>query len=395
MIESPEPVSTHSEPALLATNTGNPIELTELQLNGVSAESARPGEKIRVWTRLCITSDNQFFHRIVDSLDRHIRFRANQARRTVDLTRANTILLVLHPDETGELWLDSATVTLKILTKRSIEAGNLIFENDIADVTAMSFPMVEIKENDRIVCIFRVGWRFALFFDFNPQGVFSIENMERDLGTLYRRLRYQELYETIADASTFDRIIAAGWFPFVEILGSEFTLFVRYCEAGFELDEAEARLLEAFDANRIESMFTRWMAKPHFLGKERLLRSAINSFSSGDCVATIKIILTEIEGILREAHRKIHGKGLKLKGLLNFAIKSAEEKSGAPDTLFLPVAFAHYLDSHTFANFDPESSLGGANSRHAVSHGEADASSYTQVRALQAILTLDQIAFYT
>jgi hypothetical protein len=60
-----------------------------------------------------------------------------------------------------------------------------------------------------------------------------------------------------------------------------------------------------------------------------------------------------------------------------------------------PAAFGRYLETHTFANFDPASKKGSAGSRHAVGHGAAAQDSYTMTRALQAILTLDQLAFYT
>jgi len=44
-------------------------------------------------------------------------------------------------------------------------------------------------------------------------------------------------------------------------------------------------------------------------------------------------------------------------------------------------------------NFDPTAGPGATVSRHAVGHGAAEAAAYTQTRALQALLTLDQIAF--
>lgn len=137
------------------------------------------------------------------------------------------------------------------------------------------------------------------------------------------------------------------------------------------------------------------MAKPHFAGKERLLRSALKSFADSDPVPVLKIALTEIEGILGDAYRKVHGKGAKIKELLEFAIVSAEAKAGQSDTLLFPAAFAHYLKSYTFAEFDPAALPGNASSRHAVGHGAAAAETYTLVRALQALLTLDQLAFYT
>jgi hypothetical protein len=331
----------------------------------------------------------------VEGLNGHIQHRASQAGQVVNLARASTILLVIHPDHTGDLWIDAAAVSLKILAKRSMAAGSVVFENDLADVTAMSFPLVQISKKDRVVCIFREGWRFALFFDFNPKGDLSLEDMERDLGTLHRRLKYRDLYDAIADKKVFARLVEAGWFPFVEILGSEFRELANHCEAGFELDEIEARLLAKFDAKRVENMLARWMTKPHFAGKERLLRSALSNYASGDDVAVLKIVLTEIEGILGEAYRKVHGKGARMEKLLEFAVQSAEQKAGQPDTLLFPAAFAHYLKSNTFAEFNPTARTSKASSRHAVGHGAADADSYTQVRALQALLTLDQLAFYT
>jgi hypothetical protein len=380
---------------ILVGNIAEPIKLADLQLNGVSAEAARGGDTIKVWTRLYLTSDDRFFHRVVSGLSNHIEYVARQSGKTVNLKRADVILLVVHPDNTGELWVDAAAVALQIMAKRNMTAGTVVFENDIADIIGMSFPLVEFRKEDRVVCIFREGWRFALFFDFNPGGNFSVPNMQRDLGKLHRRLKYRDLYDAVADQTIFSRLVTAGWFPFVEILGTEFESLANSCEAGFELDDAEASILTKFDSERMERMFGRWMDKAHFSGKERLLRSALKSFSEGDAIPVIKIALTEIEGILNDAHRKVHGKGAKIKKLLEFAVASAEAKAGEPDTLLFPAAFGHFLKSHTFSDFDPAARTGNASSRHAVGHGAAAADTYTQVRALQALLTLDQLAFYT
>ena len=51
--------------------------------------------------------------------------------------------------------------------------------------------------------------------------------------------------------------------------------------------------------------------------------------------------------------------------------------------------------NYTFANYDPDNHAGDAGSRHAVGHGAANSESYTMIKALQVILTLDQLAFYT
>jgi hypothetical protein len=76
--------------------------------------------------------------------------------------------------------------------------------------------------------------------------------MERDLGTLYRRLAYSDLYDAVADQRVFSRLLTAGWFPFVEILGAEFQTLANSCEAGFALDNEEAQLIAKFDFERLE-----------------------------------------------------------------------------------------------------------------------------------------------
>ncbi len=343
--------SQHPKPPQAGTlvgNLGEPIKLTELQLNGVSAEAARPGQPIKVWTRLGTTSDDMSFHTIVEGLANHLRHRANQAGHFIDLTKHDCVLLVIHPDNTGELWLDKAAISINVIVKIPVQAGSPVFENDIADVTAMSFPLVNIKKEDRVLCIFREGWRFGLFFDLNPSGDFSVDNMERDLGTIFRTIKYRDLYDAISNQSVFDTLISAGWFPFVEIAGQEFRTLADCCKAGIDLIDHENQIIKSFDTSRIERMFARWLAKPHFAGKETILRSALRNYAAGDSIAVLKIVLTEIEGILRDAYRTKNGSSAKLEKLLEFAINSAERKSGGADTLLLPTAFARYLQLNTW-----------------------------------------------
>ena len=182
----------------------------------------------------------------------------------------------------------------------------------------------------------------------------------------------------------------------MDIINAEFKDILSHCEAGFDVAEIEEKIVANFDSARTESILERWVAKPHFGKKAELLKVAINAFNNHEPITVIKILLTEIEGILNEAHRKTHGgQGARLKELLKFAEASAEHKAGGSNTLLFPKAFSRYLREYTFANFDPRAQTGTASSRHAVGHGAASQESYTITRALQAILTLDQLAFYT
>ncbi|MFZ7320463.1 hypothetical protein ACLS0R_18070 [Comamonas jiangduensis] len=378
-------------------NIGEPLRFEDVEdLAGFTAESAKSGDKVRIWTRMALTSDESLFHRLVEEFAGVVNHMAQKVDKLVKLQRADTVLLVLKPDRTAELWVDTAAVSVRCSVKRAVKAGSLIFEHEIADITGMMFPCVEFGEKDKLLCLFRVDWSFGFAFDMNPEGKLDLESFTTTLGTLYRELRYRHLYQAISNEALFARLVGFGWFPFVEIIAGEFKELSHHTEAGFDLSDTEQKIIAKFNEGRLQHMLQRWLAKPHFAAKSELLKEAVEAFISGKPATVIKILLTEIEGILNDAYRTAHGgQGAKLKELLAFAETSAAQRAGGSNTLLFPVAFSNYLAKNTFANFDPVASTGTAASRHAVGHGAAAQDSYTMTRALQAILTLDQLAFYT
>nr|WP_321440368.1 hypothetical protein [uncultured Hyphomonas sp.] len=379
----------------LAGNIGEPILLEKVEISGFAVTAAKAGEKVKIQYALAMTTQDPGFHALAKGLMSVINYSLQQSGKAAHLDKANTILLVIRPDKTAELWLDTAAVTLSIMAKRPIAAGSAVFAKDIADISAMSFPLVEISAEDQVACLFREGWHFGLVFNFNPDKNLDVGEFNRALGTLVRKLRYWELYETISDQSAFQSLIGAGWFPFVEIIGEEFQSLVKSSQSGFALDDAERKILDAFGADRCDHLLKRWLAKPHLAQRKNILESAIKSFLDDNPVATIKTVLTELEGILADSYEARYGRKAKLKVLLKFATDEARAKTGSLDSLLLPESFGEYLAQYTFANFDPRGPKGAAGSRHAVGHGAADPDSYTMARALQALLTLDQLAFYT
>lgn len=378
-------------------NLGEPLRFTNVEpLVGFLAESAKGGQTAKVWTRLFITSDEPLFHRIVENLANVISHMAQRASIAVDLRRANTMLLILKPDNSAEIWHNTIAIAHRCALKRPVSAGTVVFEHDIADITGIIFPCVTFEEGDKVLFLFREDWRFGFACDMNPEGKFDIESFTTALGTLCRDMRYRHLYEAIANQAIFDQLVATGWFPFVEIITAEFKEILQHCEAGSDMADIEDRIITKFDESRLQHIFERWIAKPHFAARSDMLKEALDAFTQKKQHSVIKILLTEIEGILNDAFRAEHGgQGAKTKDLLTFAIASAEERAGGSNTLFFPIAFGRYLKDYTFANFDPVAQTGTAGSRHAVGHGAAAQESYTMARALQAILTLDQIAFYT
>lgn len=378
-------------------NFGEPLRFAQLEpLAGFAAEPASDGQLLEVWTKLAITSDDPLFHRLVENFARTVNHMAAQAGVGVDLGRANTVVLVLRSDATAELWIDTAAVAIRCMVKRAVTAGTVVFDNDVADITAMSFPCIEFGVADKVLCLFRQDWRFGFVFDMNPEGNLDAEGFSTTLGTVYRELRYKHLYDVLSRPADFEALLSAGWFPFVEIISDEFRDLLSHSEAGFDIREMEDMIIAKFDDCRTQHILDRWITKPHLASRKDLLMVAIDAFRDKQPITVIKILVTEIEGVLNDAHRTANGgRGARLKQLLEFAKESAERKVGGSNTLLSTAAFGRYLREHTYADFDPVARPGTASSRHAVGHGAASQESYTMQRALQVILTLDQLAFYT
>jgi hypothetical protein len=390
-------LSEGESPGTFVGNAGEPIRFAKISVpDGICAETAQSGQKVRVWHRHGMTSDDPLFHRVASEFHSLIGQMARENGTAVNIERANVLLFVMKADQSAELWLDTAAMMVQAVVKRSLGYGHVIFENDIADITALSFPAVNIGSEDRVICIFRESWRFAMAFDFNPERNLDLAAFFKTLGTLHRAIRYREIYEVMENGPLFERLLKAGWFPFVEILGREVTHISDFAKDGLDLSDAEDQLVAAFDQSRLDRIYERWITKPHFASRAALLKSGLSAFARKDPIPCIKTLLTEIEGILNDAYRAAHnGRGAKTKELLRFAIETATVRAGMPDTLMFPAAFARYLEEHTFANFDPVANTGSAGSRHAVGHGAAAVETYTMIRALQTILALDQLMFYT
>lgn len=116
----------------------------------------------------------------------------------------------------------------------------------------------------------------------------------------------------------------------------------------------------------------------------------------GGSINCIKNLLTETEGILRLMYFRDTGKGYKVTTdeLLKYIIGKSEEKAASDGSLLLTNEFYNYLRTVRYDNFNVETGEIDL-SRHTSAHGIAKPETYTKARALQFILILDQIHFYS
>lgn len=370
------------------------IHFTNLRINGFATENMLPSGNTRILVRTEMTSDQPNFYVYMKNISNVLTTSALKVGIPLSLDNISALLLITHDDGSADLYLQNLPMIIEISPKRDINVGEVVYQSGIADVRRMRLTGIELRSRDGIFFCFKIGWKFALFFDLADDRDLDIDAAERSLGNLYRQLSFEGVYAALGNRAVFDKILQAGWFPFIEIIGYEFENLAVAFSASFNVYAEEQVLLKKFDSVRIDAIGQRWWGRPCLSGRRVILESALKAFKRGDAVACLKIVLTEIEGIIQDAHIADTGAGAKIDKLLEYIAKQGIQKAGSGESLFFPKEFLDYLAKYTFGNFDPRAPIAGVVSRHSVGHGGVAAENYTQMRALQAILVLDQIAFY-
>jgi hypothetical protein len=368
--------------------------LSNLNLGGIVMRNTYAGDDAPVMVRACITSDQPDFHIFMRGLERILMQRLDEAGAKIFWPNVTQFALLVRPDDTAELFVNDFPVIGEMLAKRDAVAGEVVRASGIGDIRRVSLPTVEYQPEDRLVICLKIGWRFVLFFDLHRDVPLDRDRVERELASAYRRMTYRDLYDALENEALFSRIVTAGWFPFIEIVDGTFEGLLHALTSDFDVVGEIGVLISKFDSDRIDQMSRKWWAKKPLGNRQAILQSGLAAYERNDWVASLKILLTEIEGIIRDAYVDTHSTNAKLPQLLEFACKNASQKAGMDDSLFFPVQFLTYLREYTFGSFDPVAGTGAKASRHTVGHGAARADDYTQERALQAILTVDQLAFY-
>jgi len=362
-------------------------------VGGFSPTNVQKGNYFWLLVRASVTSDEPEFFKYVEQVSNYFFNKVGVVQDSV-----YKFLVLLHKDLSTDLYINDFPIAIEILAKRDIKETELVSERDIADIRRLKFPDVKIVETDKVICCFKVGWRFGLFFDLDRQEKLDIDAMYLDLGRLYRELQFHYIYKVLESKPQFEEMMKDGWFPFVELLGGEYRILIDAYSDRFDFDNRIQKVLGGFDRLRIERMTSRWWRNKIYENKKGLLQAGVNAFLQNDSegyITCIKTLLSEAEGIIRVKYftDTAKGKDVSTQDLLEHLLEKARTKSVSDRSLMLPVPFFDYLRNVVFSGFNLETGQVSL-SRHSTSHGVADASVYTRARALQAILVLDQIYFY-
>jgi hypothetical protein len=366
------------------------------KIGGFALSNARAGEETSVCTRASLTSDDGLFYEIMEAVSAAILSKAN-----LFVNGIYQFLAVLHDDDTADLYVNEFPVLVNTTAKADMAKGQVVSLNDIADIQSLEFEGSLISETDKLIYCFKVGWKFGLFFDLKRQSApdyrLNLEQVGESIGGLYRYLAFQHVYKTLESKPQFEQMMSDGWFPFVELLGSDFKFLSQVYNAMFDVDTRISQLLQKFDAARISRITERWWRHPFLSKKQPILRAGVNAFlqntHEGD-ILCLKTLLSEIEGLMRMQLYDDRGIAKpRVERMTEYVREKGLLRSGSETSLLLPMQFTEYLNNVVFRDFDLVSGSVTL-SRHSSAHGVASPGDYTRAKALQAILTLDQIQFY-
>ncbi len=360
-----------------------------------------------------LTSDHPMFEKYMEEIS---KLYLNQHGNHININSIHSFLIIIHRDLSADIYINNIPIELLCRSKRSIKENTLISENDIADIVELNFAGIDIIESDKVICCLKVGWKFGLYFNLvrNPTLVeteigssefkeveleeSNLVRMRSQLGKLYRHLVFHYVYNSLETQPIFKKMVEDGWFPFVEILGNEYkTLFETYQNDKFTYDDKVKKLLDGFNETRLRKITDKWWEKPIFQEKQVLIQAGIDAFLGGTksgYINCIKTLYSEIEGIMRSLYLEDSGERTRhIQKLIDCLIEVGERRVEDDQSLLLPQYFSSYLVENIFKEFDPETGEVDL-SRHSALHGVALGEDYKPERALQALLTLDQIYFY-
>ncbi len=363
----------------------------DINIDGFSVTNVEKGNYFWLLTRATINSDEPEFYKYIEQLSNPLFNKVGIFPNAV-----YQFLILIHEDLSADLYINDFPVNIEIMAKRNMKKMTLVAQGDIADIRRLRFPNIEIVEKDKVIYCFKVGWKFGLFFDLNRE--LDTDAMESTLGTLYRYLSFQYVYQLLGAGTQFEEMMKDGWFPFIEIIGGEYRSLSEAYQNRFNFENRIGKIVGSFDKARIKRITNKWWGKQIFKDKKEILQAGINAFlqgNKGGFINCINTLLPQVEGIIRIQYFSDTGKGkdIHLQELLVHLIEKGKTKASSDSSLLLPLPFLRYLNDVVYSDFDLESGTIDL-SRHSSSHGVAKAEAYTKTKALQAILVLDQIYFY-
>ena len=134
--------------------------ITDVSLDGFTAHSVTEGETVDIINRAFATSDSAMFYVFAEQIANLIFPKLEVSTDEID-----RYLMVLHPDDVADVYLQDLQPQARVRVSRALAAGDLVRRNDLSTIEDVQFPNIPIVEGDRLVYFERRGWRFGIAFD--------------------------------------------------------------------------------------------------------------------------------------------------------------------------------------------------------------------------------------
>jgi len=359
-------------------------------VDGIAAETITKEAGGKIIQKRFMTSLQPNFITIANNLLQ--LFYINQSKDSI-----NKLLILIRKDNTAKIY-SKFPISMLFRAKRDIKKGTHVTNEDVFDIAKLEFRdsiyEINIEKDDKILFLFRIDWKFGLFFDFTKK--LDLENLKEELAYYYKRLFYYDLYAFIETEKYFDDLTTDGWFPFIRLIGNNFDKIIVYYKEEKKHNFQINKLINEFTREKIGSFSEYWWKKELFENKKKILEAGINSFlqnNEAGFIACIHTLYPQIEGIMGMDYFKSHGKKPSFQELKRHIKQQGVSKFNTISSLGFPKEFYKYLEKTVFKNFNI--ATGDLDlSRHTTSHGYANVNDFNKAKALQAILILDQIYFY-
>lgn len=364
---------------------------------GYSISATKKGEKATVVTREFTSSeDGDLFISRLDGIPSHLINLVSKSDPSLNIPFSiiDHLLAVFNKDKSVKIYINEIPLKSIISVKKAgTNAGELIYNDDIAEIIRLEFGDLKISDDEGILFLFSSGWRKGLFYDFNPlvkeHVTARVYDLEILLGQYASYLTFQDMFK-ISD-KTWNNIISKKWFPFISLKKSTIDNIVFYASEEIDIDTLTESISKDL-ITHIPIAVDRWESSPLFKEHFPFFKSAVERYLEKDYISSSSILYPRIEGLLRTKHI-IDNPSLQAtqNNLVTSLFESMPEEQREYN-LLLPLRFQEYLNKVFFSNFDINSTV--EISRNSVSHGVAPFDEFNLKSATIALLIVDQLYFY-
>ncbi len=134
-------------------------------IDGIAGETIAKGSTGKIIQKGFLTSVQTNFASIANNLT-SIFYSYNSK----DLV--NSSLIIIKKDNTAKLY-SKFPLSMLMRAKKDIKKGTLVNREDIFDIAKLEFKdsvyEINIEADDKIIFIFRMDWKFGIFFDFTKK----------------------------------------------------------------------------------------------------------------------------------------------------------------------------------------------------------------------------------